>query len=346
MRLRSSIFRLRRGLAALGLAATLILTASQAMAQQVTLRVGYIPVLGISQLFVMEAEGWAKTAGLDLQLTRFDSGPAMIQALASGKLDVLYAGISPMIVAKANGLGIVVLAATATEEIALVGRGVFADLVTKTGSAAAAVPAFFAQTGRKVKIATQPPGSVPDTVTRYWVREVGKLDASQIEILPMGIDKTQQALLAKAVDVAAIREPLITIVHDLDPEVKTVGLGGEIFPKQPGSVLAVRTAVQTANPAAIDTLVALHVRATALLRTDPKRAAVAVHQFIGAGLTDRATLERALASPSSKFEADLEIIRASVEKMQALQVEIGTLPQIVPLDSLFDTAPYRKAAAP
>lgn len=344
--MRSLVSRLSRRAALIGVTASLAVAALPVAAQApVKLQVGYIPVLGVSQLFVMEGEGWAKAAGLDLQITRFDSGPAMIQALASGKLDILYAGVSPFIVAKANGIGVTVLAATATEEIALVGRGTFADLVAKTGSAAAAVPVFFKETGKKVKISTQPAGSVPDTVTRYWAQEVGKLDPNQIEILPMGIEKTQQALLAKAVDVAAVREPVITIIRDLDPEVKIVGLGGEIFPGQPGSVLAVRDDARKANPEAIDKLVALHVRATKLLASDPKKAAPAVHKFIGAGLTDQGTIERALASPSSKFEANPDVIRASVEKMQTFQAKIGTLPQTVPLDTLFDVGPYKKAAA-
>lgn len=85
---------LGRRAALVGLTATLAMAALPASAQ-VKLQVGYIPVLGVSQLFVLEGEGWAKEAGLDLQITRFDSGPAMIQALAFGKLDVLYAGVSP-----------------------------------------------------------------------------------------------------------------------------------------------------------------------------------------------------------------------------------------------------------
>lgn len=135
--MRSLVSRLSRRAALIGVSASLAVAALPVAAQTpVKLQVGYIPVLGVSQLFVMEGEGWAKAAGLDLQITRFDSGPAMIQALASGKLDILYAGVSPFIVAKANGIGVTVLAATATEEIALVGRGTFADLVAKTGSAA------------------------------------------------------------------------------------------------------------------------------------------------------------------------------------------------------------------
>jgi hypothetical protein len=57
---------------------------SHADVHSTTLEVGYMPILPVAQLFVMEGEGWTEEAGLDLELTRFSSGPAMVQALASG----------------------------------------------------------------------------------------------------------------------------------------------------------------------------------------------------------------------------------------------------------------------
>jgi hypothetical protein len=35
-------------------------------------RVGYVPVIGASALFVTDRMGWAREAGLDLKLVRFD----------------------------------------------------------------------------------------------------------------------------------------------------------------------------------------------------------------------------------------------------------------------------------
>ncbi len=43
-----------------------------------TLRVAYIPILPMAQLFVIQAEGWARARGLDLVTTSFSSGPAMV----------------------------------------------------------------------------------------------------------------------------------------------------------------------------------------------------------------------------------------------------------------------------
>jgi hypothetical protein len=66
---------------------------------QTQVRVGVIPVLGVAPIFVVDKEGWAKEAGFDFKFTTFESGPVMIQALASGTLDVYVAGVAPLGVA-------------------------------------------------------------------------------------------------------------------------------------------------------------------------------------------------------------------------------------------------------
>src|SRR4051812_34155072 len=80
----------------------------------VPIRIGYVPVIGASALFVLDGAGWAKEAGLDLRLTRFDSGPAAIQAFGSGTLDALAIGIAPVAVARAKGLDVRVVSAAGT----------------------------------------------------------------------------------------------------------------------------------------------------------------------------------------------------------------------------------------
>ena len=78
----------------------------------------------------------ARDAGLNLKLTQFESGPAMISALASGTLDAYYGGIGPIMVASARGIDVKVYAATAIEEMTFVGRADFgaqADAATAAG---------------------------------------------------------------------------------------------------------------------------------------------------------------------------------------------------------------------
>ena len=100
------------------LAGGVSLLASPAVAQgaRVPVRVGNIPVIGAAPIFVVDHEGWARQAGLDLTLTTFQSGPHAIQALASGTLDVYVAGIAPLGVARSRGIDVKVVAATASGE--------------------------------------------------------------------------------------------------------------------------------------------------------------------------------------------------------------------------------------
>ena len=186
------------------------------------LRVGFIPVLGVAQLFVIEGEGWDQKAGFEIVPTQFESGPAMISALASGTLDAAYSGIGPMMVAQTRGLDVRVVAACATGEVAVVARGRLAGL--SGGNVAAALAAFKAMEGRPARIASQPAGSMPDTVLRYWLETVAKADPTTYDILGMGIEQTQQALLAGAVDAASVREPTVTLVLMRDPEAKVLAV--------------------------------------------------------------------------------------------------------------------------
>jgi NitT/TauT family transport system substrate-binding protein len=314
-------------------------------AEPVPVRVGYIPVAGGAQIFVIDGEGWAREAGLDLKLTQFDSGPNAIQGLASGTIDVYAAGIGPLAVARSRGVDVRVITATAVEELAFVAGGRLADQFAEGGSVRETFTRFAAAEGRRAKLATQPAGSVPNTVLQYWLWEVAKADRGQVEIVPMGIDATQQALLAGAVDGATIREPAITIVRDRDPKMRVAASGGEMFPNQPGGVVAYSGEFIRRAPVAAQTLVDLVVRATGLLQTDSARAAPYVQAALGRGIVDLQTMQRALASQASRFVADPRVIVEPTRKMQDFQVAIGVLDKPVSIDGLFDATFYDKAVA-
>ncbi|RAI29070.1 hypothetical protein CH338_28830, partial [Rhodoplanes elegans] len=89
----------------------------------VKLRIGVIPILGAAPIFVADKEGWLKQAGLDASFTTFESGPNMIQALASGTIDFYIAGVAPLAVARARGVDVRVVTATAVEEMTFVATG-------------------------------------------------------------------------------------------------------------------------------------------------------------------------------------------------------------------------------
>ena len=320
-----------------GVPATLL--ARPAHAEQ-RVRLGYIPVLGSAQAFIVEGEGWAKQAGLGLELVRFDSGPVAIQALASGRLDAYLAGVGPIVVARGQGVDVKVVASAAVEEMAVLARGPFSRLAQEQG-----VKAAVTALGRRPKLGAQPSGSVPDTVLRYWLERVQGIAFSDVEILGIGIDATQQAFLSGAVDAAIIREPALTLLRDRDKTAVLLGAGGQLFPNQPGSVLAVYQPDLPDRRAMTETLVRLHVRATEMLNKDPARAAPHIHKVLGGGILPLDVITRALVSPASRFIADPAAIVEATGIMQDYQVHLGVLRQASPVLDAFDLEVFRRITA-
>lgn len=308
-----------------------------------SLRVAYIPILAMAQLFVIENEGWAPPAGLDLQLTRFSSGPAMVQALASGGFDAAYIGIGPAMVARAGGLDLKVVAANGTNQGSLIGVGPFAASFAAAASPAEAFAAFHRAQGRPVRVATLPKGSVPDTVLQYWLTRIAHVSPDDVQVLGVGEDRVQQVLLSGAVDAASALEPILTIVRERVPSARILVGGGQMFPNQPGAVLAVREATMKAQPAAVRALVALHIRATRLINANPDQAARDAAAQMGQGLVSEATLAHAFAAQASGAIADPHAIIEATRVMGAFQQSLGTLACTVPVEELFDTSFYDAA---
>ena len=146
----------------LGVAAGLF-SVTAVWAETVPVRVGVIPVIGASAIFVANGQGLLKDAGLAATFTTFESGPNMIQALASGTIDVYVAGIAPLAVARSKGIDVKVVASTAVEEMVFVASPKLAPYFGEGVGAADAFKAFRAKEGKPARLATQPPGSVPNT---------------------------------------------------------------------------------------------------------------------------------------------------------------------------------------
>ncbi|WP_026606776.1 ABC transporter substrate-binding protein [Methylocapsa acidiphila] len=315
---------------------------SPAAASQTSVKIGYIPVLGSAQLFVIDGEGWAKEEGLNLELIRFQAGTQAIQALAAGQLDAYLAGVLPLLVARAKGVDVRVIAAAAIEELQLVGRGPLAGAVASSVDIKSAILKFTQEQGRKPKIAAQPQGSVPDTLLRYWLEIENSVDTQSIDIVGLDIDAAQQAVLAGQVDAAVLREPALTVIRDRLPTSKVLVTGRQFMPDQPGSVLAIY-GLGTANGAEIgEKLLRLHLRATNLIKTHPDEAVPFILKALGAGILTEAQIRRALTGTTSSFVTDPAQIIEAVAKLQDFEIRLGTVKTATPVADLFDLDFYRR----
>ncbi|BAE50667.1 ABC transporter substrate-binding protein [Paramagnetospirillum magneticum] len=337
-------FGRRVALRVLSAAASLALLPSVARAEPVTVDVGYVPFVAIAQLFVMESEGWAKEAGIELKLTRFNAGPALVQALASGKFDATYMAVSPVVVARAGGIDLKIVATNGIESVSFVGTGALAEAYAKTATPAEAFARFRKETGRPAKIAALPKGTIPDTAIRYYLA-ANKVADEDVQILGQGEEQVRQAVLAKAADGAAMPEPVITIVLQKDPTAKVLANGKQLMPGHPGFVLSLRESFIKAHPDTARKLVELNARATELIRKDPKRAAKDVLQHMGKGLIEEDVMVAALSSPYNPITDDPNLILSSTETLQDFQLQIGAQAKKVPNAELFDLGFYNSLKA-
>lgn len=331
--------KLSRIFASLALLAAATTAATSASAEdRKTLEIGYMPILPVSQVFVALEEGWIADAGVTPKLIRFQNGPAMVQALLAGQLDVAHFGIGPAMVARARGANIKAVASSVVEQISVVALGELAPYFE--GDHKTAFARFAADKGRRAVITTFPTGSVPETVLQYWLRRQLGVDPKSVDIIFQGAAQVQQALLTGAVDGAAILEPIVSITKSRLKGAKVVASGSELFPSQPGAVLVVREGLIADHPAIVQALVTAHARATDVLRNDPARATAPVAKYVGGGRLDPKIVRAALDNTAKSFVADPHYIIGGTRVMHDFQAEIGTLKKPVNLDELFETRFY------
>jgi len=332
-------------LCVVGLMATLTMTGcGQSTPDGVPTEIGYMPILPDAQLFVGMEDGSLADAGIAPKLLSFQNGPAMVQALASGQLDIAYFGIGPTMVARSKGADIQVVAANIVEQISFVAMGDLAPYFAN-GDPSTAFARFKADKGRPAKISTFPIGSVPQTVLQYWLQNSLHNDGQDLQLIYQGASQVQQSLLTGAVDGAAILEPVVSIAQKQRPEARVVASGAQMFKNQPGAVLAVRTAYIKAHPEIVEKLVAAHVKATQALNNQTPAAVDAVAKYVGGGRVPRDVIATAVAHSSGHFVADPHRIIKATQQMYDFQKRSGTLTADLDIPAMFEPSFYDQLSA-
>jgi NitT/TauT family transport system substrate-binding protein len=334
---------MNRWIGAFGAAALTLTTLIRPAAAE-TLEIGYMPILPVAQAFVAIEEGWLKEAGVEAKLIQFQNGPAMVQALLAGQLDVAHFGIGPAMVARGKGVDLKVVASSTVEQISVIALPDLAAAFAE-GPPETAFARFEAMHGRKPVISTFPLGSVPEIVLHYWVEKRLGISRDSMDVVYQGAAQVQQSLLTGAVDGAAILEPVVTLTLSKVKGSKVVEKGSALFPGQPGAVLAVREALIARAPQLVQALVDAHIRATAKLRTDPEGSAAAVGKYVGGGRMPKEVVVQALKNSQDSFVDDPDYIIPGTRTMHDYQEETGSLKAKVDLDALFDTSFYKASTA-
>lgn len=309
-----------------------------------SLTLGTLNVFPMMQYFVINRQGWYDDLGPDINVQTFGGGPPLVQAYASGDIDFAYVGISPGLVAIANGVSSKVVAANVLEPNVMVGSSELRSYWVEHGPDA--FEQFRSDKGRKPRFATLPAGSTPDVFLRYWITEVLGLDLDVIEIVGQSPSALQSTLSTGNADAGSAIEPVPTILQaNPDTDMEPFIYAGEIMPGQPGAVLQPSQSLVDDNPDLVQQLVDIHVRATGFIHENRARAAEMASEVIGTDILSTELATTAINSPASNFISNPRRIVDKSLVYNDFHQQLGSVDVDLSESDVFDHSFYEEASS-
>ncbi|GAA1716266.1 aliphatic sulfonate ABC transporter substrate-binding protein [Fodinicola feengrottensis] len=236
-------------------------------------RLGYFPNLTHASAIIGVQEGlFQKELGAAKLTTQsFNAGPAEIEALFSGAIDIGYIGPSPTVNAyvKSKGQALKVISGSASGGVELVVK----PSITKAADL------------RGKKIATPQLGNTQDVALRYWLKQQGftttKDGGGDVHITPQDNAVTVDAFGTGAIDGAWVPEPTASTL---------VKAGGKVLVDErdlwPGrkfviTNIIVRTDFLQKHPDLVKAVLAGQVAANQLIASNPAKAQADVVTALG-----------------------------------------------------------------
>lgn len=218
-----------------------------------SLKVGYVRVLATSPVVLADALHLFEKQGLSVELTPFGSGPALMSAFASGKLDAAWVGFNPVLVWVGRGAPIKVIAQASNLDLSLV------------------VPAASGTDDLRGRtIGVLPSGSTPDVVLRGIMLPALGLSSKDVTIVPTAAPTLVAGLASGRLDAAVLLQPW-TALAQAQVGTTTVLDVRTIWPQSVGGVVAVQERVWK-DPAIVAKLRAVERQAVAFFQDHPAQA--------------------------------------------------------------------------
>jgi len=257
-----------------------------AQAQPLTkVRINKIPIAPYVPTEVALSRGWFKEEGLDVSIDTIAAGAVSIQAMAGGKLDVIYTSLDIGLRAYSRGFDIVILS---NMNIAQQQGKDAAGLLVRKG---AGIKSPKDLEGKRVAVNNLQ--NVNWAYTREAILRAGG-DPAKVQFLEVNFPQMVDALLGNQVDAAATTEPFTTIGAGTG---KLESISYIFTEGQPGLNIAGWVASGKwvrENPKAAQAFRRVIQRAIDLLQNNPEEKTKAILQFtkLNPELLQRITLDK------------------------------------------------------
>ena len=258
------------GMAFLTLTASIKILGSSAAAQTAQkIVMGTSPVNALIGSYVGQVD-FFKEEGLDIEWTRFATGPPMMQAMTAGNIVVGDTGLANTIVAIARGLPLqaLYLGACSTP------RHPFERFMVMENS-----PIRTLDDLKDKKLAFLGPGSVPDMLLGALSRKT-KIRKEDVQLIPMPGPSMPDALAQGLVD-AIFAVPPSDTVAEQRYKARTIADASELVPYSGLTTLAVKHDFAEAHPEAVKKIVRACIRSGRWIEDNAAEARRAVTKNLG-----------------------------------------------------------------
>ena len=289
------------------------------------IRVGDILSLGTASAFVAEDLGYFEEAGIDVEVTRFDDGPSLMEAFAAGELDIAMVGIAPATTWATKGVDLKIVAAT---------NGGGHVILTRSDTGIETVEDL------NGKLVAEPNiGSVTDAILRGKILADAGLTPDMDVILIPGMKPADMAttmMVSKETDAIITWEPYaaqaiaqygdeISIVYDCASEIATED--GSIYPCN--VVIATGDFIEN-HAEELDSFLEVHQKATDYINEDE-----GADEELGTLLQLEAEV---IAEAKTRLEFTTSVNEEAVMEQLQYSVDLGYMTALPDKETLFDLA--------
>ena len=279
-----------------------------------TVHIGYLPSDHDAALFVADASGMYKDAGITVELHEYNNGGDLMSAMASGELDVGYVGIAPVVSSISKGVPAKIVAGAQNEGSGLLSHDSsvtsVADLKGKT-------------------VATPGEASIQNVLLKYDLKKHG-MSSSDVKSPGMKVSSMNDALKTGSIDAMLTYEPFVSISEKTNNQ-HIVERSGDIIPNHPCCVVVMSDKFLADHSDQAQKIVEIHKDATQKIIDNPD----GIIQYLPSNIVSNETVEKESLSHIKWVTEMDETYKNNVNNFLNIEKELGIINQTLDDSQLY-----------
>lgn len=282
------------------------------------IKVGYLPCDHSAALFVAKNNKTYENNGLNVKTVQISTGSNIVDAVASGDLDIGYVGITPAMQGISKGIPIKVVGA-----VNLVGSGIVVEPNSTIKS-----PADL----KGKKIATPGVSSIQQVLLLYELQKYN-ISPQEVNIISINVYNIPSSLAAHKVDAYISYEPFVSMAPYRDIG-EVMMYSNEILESHPCCVIISSKEFISEHPDELSKFLEIHQNSTEYVRAHPNQTAEIITQELTTNYDVEIMSLQHITFVSSVDKA----FQDNVLKFMAIEYNMGYLKANLTANEIFDTS--------